>query len=242
MTERGIDAEFVLRQALTASPQPALHAVPLALSTGMANLAEDPLARQLEMVARLIAAHGALGMRRQVFMVSVGGFDTHAQQMADHANLSFRVGAAVRWFDSAMQTLWLGDNVALFTASDFGTLGSNGERSDHGWGAHHFVIGGRVRGARLHGQMPEIALGTVNDVGSGRLLPSTGVVQLAVSLGEWLGVPFTELPDLLPGLGRFEALAPLFESSTASAAVTAVTEPHALRTGAIAASAHRIWA
>lgn len=209
--QRGLAAEALLKQALAGAPQPTLPARTLALSTGLAPLAEDPLAQQLQMVARLIAAHGALGMQRQVFMVSLGGFDTHARQLADHHDLSLRVAAAVRWFDDTMQALGLGQQVALFTASDFGrTLTSNGDGSDHGWGAHHFVVGGGVLGGRLHGRMPAVALGTADEVGSGRLLPSTGVVQLAAALGSWLGVPAAALPDVLPGLQRFDAMGALF--------------------------------
>jgi uncharacterized protein (DUF1501 family) len=74
------------------------------------------------------------------------------------------------------------DNVTLFTASDFGrTLTSNGDGSDHGWGAHHLVAGGGVRGREIHGRFPLTTLGTADDVGSGRLLPGTSVTELAAA-------------------------------------------------------------
>jgi uncharacterized protein (DUF1501 family) len=145
-------------------------------------------------------------MRRQVFLVSLDGFDTHAHQLRDHPVLSARVGQAIAWFHGAISELGLGRQVTLFTASEFGrTLVGNGSGSDHGWGAHHFVVGGAVRGGDLYGRFPTVALGGAEDVGSGRLLPTTGTVQLAATLGRWMGLGDSDLADALPGLGEFPA-------------------------------------
>ena len=111
----------------------------------------------------MIAAGQTLGMRRQVFMVSVGGFDTHANQMRDQPVLMARVAQASNYFLSALNTMGLLNNVTLFSASDFGrTLTSNGDGSDHGWGSHHFIAGGGVKGGTIHGQFPITALGNGN--------------------------------------------------------------------------------
>ncbi|MGL5003377.1 MAG: DUF1501 domain-containing protein, partial [Casimicrobium sp.] len=98
------------------------------------------------------------------------------------------VANAMKSFYDATVELGVAQQVTTFTASDFGrTLTSNGDGSDHGWGGHHFVVGGAVRGGQFYGELPSPILG-VNDVGSGRLLPTTGVDQLAATLASWMGV------------------------------------------------------
>jgi uncharacterized protein (DUF1501 family) len=178
-------------------------AVTLGAAPGI-TLANEGLARQLQLVARLIGAGQQLGMQRQVFMVSIGGFDTHANQMRDQPALMARVALSVDHFMNALQSLGLLDRVILFTASDFGrTLTSNGDGSDHGWGAHHFVAGGGVRGREIHGRFPLTTTGTADEVGSGRLLPGTSVIEMAAALGGWMGLSRAEQEEVLPGLSRF---------------------------------------
>ena len=105
---------------------------------------------------------------------------------------------------SALQGQGMLNNVMLFSASDFGrTLASNGDGCDHGWGSHHFVAGGAVKGRQILGSMPITALGTADDLGSGRLLPSTSVSQYAASLGAWLGLNASEQRSVLPSLANF---------------------------------------
>jgi uncharacterized protein (DUF1501 family) len=124
--------------------------------------------------------------------------------MRDQPYLMARVAQSVGWFFTALDGLGLSNNVTLFTASDFGrTLSSNGQGSDHGWGSHHFVAGGAVRGREIYGRLPVTALGTADEVGSGRLLPSTSVTEYAATLGRWMGLSNTELATVLPGLGNF---------------------------------------
>jgi uncharacterized protein (DUF1501 family) len=143
-------------------------------------------------------------MRRQVFMVSMGGFDTHANQARDQPALNARVALSVDYFLQAMTTMGLLDSIVLFTASDFGrTLLSNGQGSDHGWGSHHIVAGGAVRGRNVYGRFPSTAHGSADDVDSGRLLPATSVNACAASLGRWMGLTGTELASVLPNVGNF---------------------------------------
>jgi uncharacterized protein (DUF1501 family) len=124
-----------------------------------------------------------MGMRRQVFMVSMGGFDTPNNQLRDQPNLMARVALSIDYFMQAMASQGLQNNVLLFTASDFGrTLSSNGDGSDHGWGSHHFVVGGGVKGRQMLGRFPTTALGTADGIGSGRLLPATRVTQMAAKM------------------------------------------------------------
>ncbi|MBA4109201.1 MAG: Tat pathway signal protein [Leptothrix sp. (in: Bacteria)] len=192
---RAIDVNAQLQTALAATP---------ALATAFDGA--NPLANQLRMVAQLIAARGRLGMRRQVFFVSLSGFDLHDNLLSRHALLLGQLASALVSFQGALDELNVAPNVTTFTASDFGrTLSSNGDGSDHGWGGHHLVMGGAVRGASLYGQLPGAGLGGENDTGQGRLLPTMGVQQLAGSLGRWMGVSSTDLNVINPGLGAFNA-------------------------------------
>ncbi|HNK53016.1 MAG TPA: DUF1501 domain-containing protein [Ottowia sp.] len=162
------------------------------------------LNQQLKMVARLIAARGQLGPRRQVFLVSLGGFDNHDNLMNRHPALLTELGAGLAGFQQALDALGVGPQVTTFTASDFGrTLVSNGDGSDHGWGSHHFVLGGAVRGGAFYGQAPQAVLNGPEDVGQGRLLPTTAVDQYAATLARWFGVSDTELPLVAPAIGQF---------------------------------------
>ncbi len=193
VTRRSIDAEAQVSSALAALPA-------LATSFDSAN----PLANQLKMVARIIAARGTLGPRRQVFMVSLGGFDLHDLLPDRHPGLLGNVAGAIKSFHDATVELGVADQVTAFTASDFGrTLSSNGDGSDHGWGSHHFVAGGAVKGRRFYGVAPAVAVNGPDDVGQGRLLPSTSVDQFGATLATWFGVSDTDLPLVVPNIGNF---------------------------------------
>jgi len=170
----------------------------------------NTLADQLKMVARLIGARSALGARRQVFMVSLGGFDLHYNLIALHPGLLGRVSDAMTAFYNATVELGVTSQVTAFTASDFGrTLVSNGDGSDHGWGNHHVVVGGAVKGAAFYGTPPPVSVGNTDaaqdqwHVGQGRLLPSTSVDQYAATLATWFGVADAELAGILPNLRHF---------------------------------------
>ena len=206
--QRAIGTSGLLQTALASTAVPAIPATPLNTGTSITTLDKTSLANQLRMVAQLVSAGSSLGMRRQVFMVSMGGFDTHANQMRDQPGHMAQVAHAVDYFMSSLATLGLFNQVTLFSASDFGrTLLSNGDGSDHGWGSHHFVAGGAVQGRNIHGRFPLTALGTADDVGSGRLLPAYGVSQMAAPLGRWMGLTTSELAMVLPGLANFDAQA-----------------------------------
>ena len=190
---RAIDASAALSAALAATP-------PLATVFDATN----PLAQQLATVARLIAARGPLGARRQVFFVSLGGFDLHDFLPDQHPGLLANVAGALKSFHDATVELGVDSQVTSFTASDFGrTLASNGDGSDHGWGSHHFVLGGAVAGGRFHGLLPEVAVNGADDVGQGRLLPTTAVDQLAATLASWMGVSDSNLALVAPNIGHY---------------------------------------
>ncbi len=206
--QRSMETTTLLQSAIASTGIAALPSAPIAL-TGGGNLVlnQDNLAHQLRVVAQMVAAAPRLGSRRQVFMVSMGGFDTHANQVRDQPMLMARVAHAVSWFLSALAGIGMQNNVTLFTASDFGrTLTSNGQGTDHGWGAHHFVVGGAVRGRQIYGRMPSMALNTSDDVGAGRLLPSTGVTPYAATLSAWMGLSNAEISQVLPNASSFSGL------------------------------------
>lgn len=174
------------------------------------------LAEQLQLVARIIAAQATLGVKRQVFFVSIGGWDTHSTQNDNQANLLARVSHALNYFDQTLRTLpTVGDlsaNVTTFTASDFGrTINSNGDGTDHGWGSHHFVVGGAVKGGDIYGNFPEIGISdkkigydNPNEV-SRVLLPEISVDQYAATMARWFGLGDTDLLNVFPNLGNFDA-------------------------------------
>jgi len=162
------------------------------------------------MVARLIRGRASLGVKRQVFFVSMGGYDLHDDLDTKQGPLMQRLSDAMVAFQQQMEKLQIADKVTAFTASDFGrTLSSNGNGSDHGWGSHHFVVGGAVKGKAFYGTPPPVSVGnTAADddqwhVGQGRLLPTTSVDQYAATLAKWFGVPDSDLNSILPNLKNF---------------------------------------
>jgi uncharacterized protein (DUF1501 family) len=166
----------------------------------------NSLADQLRMVARMISVSSELGAKRQVFFVSIGGFDLHDNLVAQHPALIGRVADAMRAFYDTTVAMGVADRVTSFTASDFGrTLQSNDDGSDHGWGSMHFAMGGAVKGGRLYGTPPAVGNGTVDDVGQGRLIPTTSVDQYAATLASWFGVSDGDLRTVLPNIGNYDA-------------------------------------
>ena len=166
---------------------------------------------QLKMAARLIGASPTLGLKRQVFFVQLGGWDTHAAQLVNtdpvngtHAGLLAQISQAVNAFHNATIELGVANQVTTFTASDFGrTYRSNGDGSDHGWGSHHFIVGGAVNGTELYGKMPTLTVSGPDDTTQGRWIPTTSVDEYAATLATWFGVSATDLPTVLPNIGRF---------------------------------------
>ena len=172
------------------------------------------LGRQLAMVARLIAVHGALGQSRQLYFVSQGGYDTHNGQLGEHQQLLPDLSNCLKAFYDAGAELGMADSVTSFTASDFGrTVSINGDGTDHGWGGHHVVVGGAVRGKAFYGVAPPVSIGNTAaaedqwHIGQGRLIPSTSVDQYAATLARWFGVADNELAGILPNLRNFGAAA-----------------------------------
>ena len=162
------------------------------------------LGQQLRRVAQTIAGRVALGMTRQTFFVSVGGWDHHDEVILNQQTMLADVSAAVGAFYDSLTQLGVQNQVTLFTASDFGrTLTSNGRGSDHAWGGNHFVVGGDVDGKKIYGQFPSLYEDNPLDVGRGRLIPTTSVDEYFAELALWLGVNKSSLPLVLPNINVF---------------------------------------
>lgn len=167
-------------------------------------LTDNQLAVSLQTVARIIAGRASLGVNRQIFYVQLGSFDTHDGQAIQHARLLTQLGQALEYFDQQMVAAGLGNQVTAFTASDFGrTLTSNSDGTDHGWGSHHFVTGGSVAGQDMYGEYPVIGVNQANDLGAGRLIPTTSVDQYAGTLARWFGLSDGQIKTIFPNFSNF---------------------------------------
>jgi uncharacterized protein (DUF1501 family) len=188
--------------------------------------ANNPLAAQLHAVAATIAARSALGTKRQVFFVSLGGFDNHGDQFGDSGGKTLLAGkhfVLMNYLDEALKTFYdatvsmgVAGSVTTMTMSDFGrTIKSNGQGSDHGWGGHQLVIGGNVKGGKVLGAaaagaadtgyfpMASQLAGQGLDVGEGRLLPTISADAYTATLARWFGANATEIAQIFPNLSRF---------------------------------------
>jgi len=165
---------------------------------------DQGLGAQLRAVARCIKAHNQIGDARQMFFVQMGGFDSHGDELNGQGSRLQIVSRNLKAFWDALNEIGEQNNVTVFTASDFGRgLGSNGDGSDHAWGNHQFILGGAVQGGRYYGTMPSLALGSENDLGAGRLIPTTSTDQYAATLARWFGVADADLNSVFPNLANF---------------------------------------
>ena len=161
-------------------------------------------AEQMRLVANMISVQQHLNQPRQIYFVAMGGWDTHDNQLADHPALLSELANGMAAFYNATAELGVSEQVTAFTASDFGrTLTSNGDGTDHGWGGNHIVLGGAVQGADIYGQLPQMSLGSDDDLGDGRIIPTLSVDQYAATLAQWFGLGDNELTEILPNLNNF---------------------------------------
>ncbi|WP_454278618.1 DUF1501 domain-containing protein [Sphingomonas sp. Marseille-Q8236] len=196
ISKRALDIQAQLSSALAGAPAANFPLFP----------SSNSLADQLKMVARMISVNQTLGLKRQVFFVSMGGFDLHDNLVAQHPGLLAKLSAAMKAFYDTTAALGLANQVTSFTASDFGrTLQSNDDGSDHGWGGMHFIVGGAVRGQRFYGKAPIVGTNTDDDVGQGRLIPTMSVDQYAATLASWFGIDSGGLRTVLPNIGNYDA-------------------------------------
>ena len=164
------------------------------------------ISQQLLQVAKLIEARAQTGARRQVFFVSLGGFDTHANQPTVLGNLIGQLAPAVRSFYDATVAMGVANQVTTFTLSDFGrTFQPNSAAgTDHAWGNHHFILWGAVRGGEMFGRFPTLLRAGPDDADTaGRWIPTTSVDQYGATLARWFGLNDAALATVFPSLARF---------------------------------------
>lgn len=202
--QRFLEAQALLKTAMAPAGPTGVANPPQYLDPVTNQLIDNPLAVSLQTVARIISGRAALGVTRQLFFVQLGSFDTHTNQAIQHAQLLTQLGAALEYFDSTMMTMGVSNDVTAFTISDFGrTLTSNSDGTDHGWGSHHFVLGGAVNGQDMYGQYPVVGVDQANDVGAGRLIPTSSVEQYAGTLASWFGLSNGQIQSVFPNFTNF---------------------------------------
>ncbi|NNF16137.1 MAG: DUF1501 domain-containing protein [Gammaproteobacteria bacterium] len=167
--------------------------------------AANYFAAQLKIVAQMISVREYLGMKRQLFFVALGNWDSHGNQLNDHAANLALLDDGLASFNANINELGLQDSVVSFTMSEFGrTLTVNGDGTDHGWGTHCLLMGGAVAGGTVYGQMPTLTIGGIDDAGSaGRIIPTTSLDQYAATLGKWMNISSADLNAIFPNLDLF---------------------------------------
>ena len=164
------------------------------------------LGSQLKQVAQILQVRSALGLNRQIFFCSIGGFDTHTDQIPAQALLFSQLSPAMNAFNNATIELGLQQQVTTFTMSDFSRTfqPASGSGTDHAWGSVQMIMGGAVQGGDIYGTLPTFSLGGPSDSGNnGRWIPTTSIDQFGATLAAWFGVQAADLPTIFPNLSNF---------------------------------------
>ncbi|MGH7959797.1 MAG: DUF1501 domain-containing protein, partial [Opitutaceae bacterium] len=139
---------------------------------------------QLAVSLRNVAALVAARMPTRVYFVTLGGFDTHSNQVSQHANLLTQLSEALAAFQKDLESKKLDGQVTTMTFSEFGRRPSENQSrgTDHGTAAPLFVMGSAVN-AGVHGTAPSLQLERNQD-----LQFSTDFRRVyATALEGWLG-------------------------------------------------------
>jgi uncharacterized protein (DUF1501 family) len=157
-------------------------------------------------VAKMLSLAKEENYRRQIFLIKLGGFDTHANQLSSHPALLRELSICLHHFNLALGELGLSDEVVTYSTSDFGrTVSNNGKGTDHGWGSHQLVMGGGIDKSEVVGKLPSLALGGDDDQKTqGRIIPSIANIQVQAELAHWFGVDKPLLSKIFPHLPNFQ--------------------------------------
>jgi uncharacterized protein (DUF1501 family) len=196
--------QFALNNSALLSSNPTLKTTFPA--TGLGN--------QLAQVAKVISLSASLGLQRQIFFCSLGGFDTHTVQLVNQANLLKQLSDAMAAFYAETVAQGVSRQVTTFTLSDFSRTfvpagaAANVIGSDHAWGSHHFILGDSVLGGTFYGAFPDLNVGGNQDTDSGsgargRWIPTSSVDEYASTLALWYGLPASDLTTVFPNIGSF---------------------------------------
>lgn len=165
---------------------------------------DQRLSTAMHQIARVISVREVLGATRQTFYVLIGGWDHHDEVLNNHERMLPYVSRAMSRFRDALREIGVYDKVTTFTVSDFGrTLTSNGKGSDHGWGAHHLIMGGAVNGGQMYGTYPTLHQDHPMDTGRGVFMPTTSTEEYFADLALWFGVAPSDLDRVLPNVRNF---------------------------------------
>ncbi len=167
---------------------------------------DNELATELKMVSKMISIRESLGMKRQIFFVALGGWDTHGNQLNDHAERLGKLNDAFSSFYDATVELNVADSVTTFTASDFSrTMSINGDGTDHAWAGHQLVMGGAVKGGQIHGDPMNLTIDGPDDAqDTGRFIPKYSVDQYGATFAKWMGMTDSDMLDIFPNLSNFD--------------------------------------
>ena len=197
----------LLEQSLATSESLGELLETVSVDTPFAPLEGDSLTEQFKQVAKVIKSRGARGdVERDVFFVRLGGFDTHSDLLAKVDTLFTITDHALAQFEKEMKLLNLWDNVVVLEQSEFGrTLRANGAGTDHAWGGHAFLVGGKLKGAQILGRYPDRIDNDapLNVRTGGRFIPTTSWEAVWHGLSEWFGVDAERLGDVLPQMQNY---------------------------------------
>jgi len=200
--QKALQANAAINPVLSATLPPVIQT---AFTVNNAQL-NTGIAQQLKQVARIIEARTALSVKRQVFFVSMGGYDTHSNTITNQTNLFNQLAPALKAFYDYTVAAGVAANVTTMTMSDFNRtfIGNGSAGVDHAYGGHALVMGGSVRGGDLYGTFPSLAVRGLDDAGNnGSWIPTTAVDQVGGTLAKWFGVVPTDVDYMFPNLANF---------------------------------------